>query len=277
MDNSSGTQELYTSSLADIRLDVFEGPFDLLLSLLERNKLNIADVSISLIADQYMEVLRNNFDMNIASEFLVMASTLLHLKSRRLLPQKEKVAEEISEEELIRRLEEYKRYKELAPALGTRLDAYSGSYYKMPENLRYPKIYLPLELDPAVLARVNQEIMTRLKEKTNDNTAKMERILRVEKVSIKDKMKQIIRRIVRFTKSRFSEIFTRESSRTEKVTGFLAMLELDKNKHVKVRQEELFGEIYIEPGEDFGTADIEALGDNVDEYDEHSPLPAEAP
>ena len=275
MDNVN--QELYTSALADIRLDVFEGPFDLLLSLLERNKLNIADVSVSLIADQYLEVLRNNFDMDIASEFLVMASTLLHLKSRRLLPQKEKVAEEISEEELIRRLEEYKKYKELAPGLGERLEANSGSYYKMPENLRFPKIYLPLELDPALLAQVKAEIEQRLKEKTNDNTAKMERILRVEKVSIKDKMKQIIRRIVRFAKSRFSEIFTREASRTEKVTGFLAMLELDKNKHVKVRQEELFGEIYIEPGEEFDDSDIESLGDNVDEYDEHSPLAAETP
>ncbi len=275
MDN--GNQELYTSALADIRLDVFEGPFDLLLSLLERNKLNIADVSVSLIADQYLEVLRNNFDMDIASEFLVMASTLLHLKSRRLLPQKEKVAEEISEEELIRRLEEYKKYKGLAPGLGERLETYSGSYYKMPENLRFPKIYLPLELDPALLARINAELDQRLKEKTNDNTAKMERILRVEKVSIKDKMKQIIRRIVRFAKSRFSEIFTRESSRTEKVTGFLAMLELDKNKHVKVRQEELFGEIYIEPGEEFEKSDNESLWGDVDEYDEHSPLPAEAP
>ena len=119
MDNS--LQDLYTTSLEDIRLDVFEGPFDLLLSLLERNKLNIADISISLIADQYIEVLKNNFDMEIASEFLVMASTLLHLKSRRLLPQKEKEAEEISEEELIRRLSEYKRYKELAPAVSERL------------------------------------------------------------------------------------------------------------------------------------------------------------
>lgn len=274
MDN--GNQELYTSSLADIRLDVFEGPFDLLLSLLERNKLNIADVSISLIADQYMEVLRNNFDMDIASEFLVMASTLLHLKSRRLLPQKEKAPEEISEEELIRRLEEYKKYKELAPALAERLEKYSGSFYKMPEDLRYPKIYLPLELDPALMAKVNAEIQARIKEKTNDNTAKMERILRVEKVSIKDKMKQIIRRIVHFTRSKFSEIFTRESSRTEKVTGFLAMLELDKNKRVKVKQEELFGEIFIEPGDDFAAADPEALGDNIDEYDEHSPLPSEA-
>ncbi|MBO4327597.1 MAG: segregation/condensation protein A [Clostridia bacterium] len=273
MDNT--LQELYGSSLEDIRLDVFEGPFDLLLSLLERNKLNIADISISLIADQYIEILKNNFDMEIASEFLVMASTLLHLKSRRLLPQKEKETEEITEEELIRRLSEYKRYKELAPALSERLGRFSGSYYKMPENLSFPKIYLPVRIDPALLAYYKDEIEKRNKEKLDDNTAKMERILRVEKVSIKDKMKQIVRRIRNFIKTRFSEIFTKESSRTEKVTGFLAMLELDKNKHVKVTQKELFGEITIEPGENFDPADIEKFAGNVDEYDENSPAVSE--
>ena len=86
-------QEIHGSNLQDIKLDIFEGPFDLLLTLLERNKLDIADISVSLIADQYMEVLHHNFDMEIASEFLVMASTLLHLKSRRLLPKEEKVEE----------------------------------------------------------------------------------------------------------------------------------------------------------------------------------------
>lgn len=268
MDNS--LNELYGSSLEDIRLDVFEGPFDLLLSLLERNKLNIADVSISLIADQYIEVLRNNFDMEIASEFLVMASTLLHLKSRRLLPQKEKEPEEITEEELIRRLEEYKKYKELAPSVSLRLDEFSGSYYKMPEDLRFPRIYRPVEIDPGILASLNIEIGQRYKEKKNDNTEKMERILRVEKVSIKDKMKQIVRRITGFARAKFSEIFNRESSRTEKVTGFLAMLELDKNKNVKVTQEELFGDITIEPGERFDPSDIDKLIGTADEYDENS-------
>ncbi len=255
------------SSLEDVKLDVFEGPFDLLLSLLERNKLNIADVSISLIADQYIEVLKNNFDMEIASEFLVMASTLLHLKSRRLLPQKEKETEEISEEELIRRLSEYKKYKDLSPRIADRLSAFSGSFYKMPEELRFPKVYLPVSIDPAVLAALNVEINTRLKEKTNDNSAKMERILRVEKVSIKDKMKQIIKRIAGFVRSRFSDIFGKDSSRTEKVTGFLAMLELDRNKHVRVIQEELFGEITIERGEDFDPEDLERIATDADEYD----------
>jgi segregation and condensation protein A len=213
--------------------------------------------------------------MEMASEFLVMASTLLHLKSRRLLPQKEKEVEEISEEELIRRLAEYKKYKDLAPFVAARLEQYSGSYYKMPENLNFPKIYLPVSVDPHKLAALNETLMKQLKEKQNDNTEKMEHILRVEKVSIKDKMKQIIRKIANFARTKFSEIFGRESSRTEKVTGFLAMLELDKNKHVKVTQKELFGEITIEKGEEFDPADLEKIAGDVDEYDENSLVPQE--
>jgi chromatin segregation and condensation protein Rec8/ScpA/Scc1 (kleisin family) len=104
----------------------------------------------------------------------------------------------------------------------------------------------------------------------------MERILRVEKVSIKDKMKQIIKRIKNFVRAKFSEIFTKEASRTEKVTGFLAMLELDKNKNVKVTQKELFGEITIEPGDNFDPSDIEKFTGNVDEYDENSPVENES-
>ena len=89
----------------NIKLDVFEGPFDLLLTLLERNKLEITDIRISLIADQYLDVLKEHFNMEMASEFLVMASWLMHLKSKRLLPKQEKEEEEeITEEELARRL-----------------------------------------------------------------------------------------------------------------------------------------------------------------------------
>lgn len=93
----------------NIKLDVFEGPFDLLLTLLERNKLEITDIRISLIADQYLDVLKEHFNMEMASEFLVMASWLMHLKSKRLLPKQEKEEEEITEEELARRLAQYKK------------------------------------------------------------------------------------------------------------------------------------------------------------------------
>lgn len=262
-------QEIHGSNLQDIKLDIFEGPFDLLLTLLERNKLDIADISVSLIADQYMEVLHNNFDMEIASEFLVMASTLLHLKSRRLLPKEEKVEEEISEEELIRRLTEYRRFKNIAPEIGKLYDHWSRAYYKMPESLHFPRVYLPVEIDMQEFHDVYAEIVARNIEKKNDNRQKMERILKVEKVSIRDKMKQIVTKLIRKTKSTFAEIFDRkQSTRMERVTGFLALLELDRRKRVSVRQDKLFGEIEILPGEEFGDGDMELLEREVtDEYD----------
>lgn len=262
-------QEIHGSNLQDIKLDVFEGPFDLLLTLLERNKLDIADISVSLIADQYLEVLRNNFDMEIASEFLVMATTLLHLKSRRLLPKEEKVEEEISEEELIRRLTEYRRFKNIAPEIGNLYDYWSKSYYKMPENLHFPRVYTPVQIDMGEFYTVYAEIEARNLEKKNDNRQKMERILKVEKVSIRDKMKQIVRKLIRKTKSTFAEIFDKKSSsRMERVTGFLALLELDRRKRVTVHQEKLFGEIEIIPGEEFGDGNMDLLERDVtDEYD----------
>lgn len=262
-------QEIHGSNLQDIKLDIFEGPFDLLLTLLERNKLDIADISVSLIADQYMEVLHHNFDMEIASEFLVMASTLLHLKSRRLLPKEEKVEEEISEEELIRRLTEYRRFKNIAPEIGKLYDHWSKACYKMPEALHFPKVYLPVDIDMQEFQDVYAEIVARNIEKKNDNRQKMERILKVEKVSIRDKMKQIVTRLIRKTKSTFAEIFDKkQSTRMERVTGFLALLELDRRKRVSVRQDKLFGEIEILPGDEFGDGDMELLEREVtDEYD----------
>lgn len=259
--------EIRNSSLENIKLDVFEGPFDLLLTLLERNKLDIADIKISLIADQYIDVLSANFDMDIASEFLVMASTLLHMKSKRMLPKEEKEEVEISEEELIRRLKEYRRFKTIAPSIAERYELWSKSIYRMPENLDFPKVYAPVSIDPAHFNAVYDEIIKRNNEKKEDNSAKMARILKVEKVSIRDKMKQIIGKLTTGIKSTFSAIFTRKNTRMERVTGFLAILELDRRKHITIKQDKLFGEIELQRGEDFEKADLNILENEIDNYD----------
>ena len=192
--------EEYKSEI-NIRLDVFEGPFDLLLALLERNKLEITDIKISLIADQYIDVLSQNFDMEIASEFLVMASWLLHLKSKKLLPKPEKEEEEITEEELIRRLTQYKKYKDVTPEITERYLYWSKSHYKMPEPLDYPKKYEPPVIDKNEFAACFAEVRTRYLVRQNDNREKMERILKVEKVSLKDKMKQVVSSVLKKAKA----------------------------------------------------------------------------
>lgn len=247
----------------NISLDVFEGPFDLLLALLERNKLEITDIKISLIADQYIDVLSQNFDMEIASEFLVMASWLLHLKSKKLLPKPEKEEEEITEEELIRRLTQYKKYKDVTPEITERYLYWSKSHYKMPEPLEYPKKYEPPAIDANEFAACYAEVRTRYNIRQNDNREKMERILKVEKVSLKDKMKQVVSSVIKKAKTKFSELFSSEkSSKAEIVTGFLALLELTRRKRVKAEQKENFGEIVILPGEEINDGDFDFVGES---------------
>lgn len=249
-------KEYSRSDIINIKLDVFEGPFDLLLTLLERNKLEITDIRISLIADQYLDVLSANFDMEIASEFLVTASWLLHLKSKKLLPKEEKEEEEITEEELIRRLTQYKKYRDATPEITDRYKFWSRSYYKMPEALHYPKLYAPPVLDASELASIYRDINGRYLLRQNDNREKMERILKVEKVSLKDKMKQVVANVIKKAKTRFSEMFSsKKSSRAEIVTGFLALLELQRRKRVRAEQHENFGEIEILPGEEIDDED----------------------
>ncbi len=246
----------------NIKLDVFEGPFDLLLTLLERNKLEITDIPISLIADQYLDVLRENFDMEIASEFLVTASWLLHLKSKKLLPKPEKEEEEITEEELIRRLTQYKKYRDVTPEITERYRYWSKSYYKMPEPLDFPKKYAPPEIGILEFAACYAEVRMRDRLRKNDNRENMERILKVEKVSLRDKMKQVVANVIRRTKAKFSEIFSfQKSSRAEIVTGFLALLELQRRKRVRAEQKENFGEIEILPGEEIEDGDYDFAGD----------------
>ncbi len=259
--------------VVNIKLDVFEGPFDLLLALLEKNKLDVTDIQISIIADQYIDVLNADFDMEIASEFLVMASWLLHLKSKKILPKEEKDEdEEITEEELVRRLTLYKKYRDATPEITEKYDYWSRSYYKMPEALQYPKLYQPADIDIDDIVSVYRDVNERYKLRHNDNRENMERILKVEKVSIKDKMKQVVSNVLRKAKTCFSEMFSAaKNSRAEIVTGFLALLELERRKRVRVRQTENFGEILVLPGEDienddYGFTDDSGLnGDFTDE------------
>ena len=122
-----------------VKLDLFEGPLDLLLHLVQKSKIEIADISMATITEQYLDYLdrMRDFDVEIASEFLVMASTLLLIKSRALLPGPDDLGEddEDPEQELRKRLEEYKKYKEISQKLREREERYSNIYHKLPEEL----------------------------------------------------------------------------------------------------------------------------------------------
>ena len=124
-----------------IKLENFEGPLDLLCHLIDKNKMDICDIKISEITDQYIAYLNAMEELNleIASEFLIMASTLLYLKSKTLLPNDVEDEKELTEEELLRRIIEYKKYKEITKTLKECAEKNSKKIFKNPEVIELPK------------------------------------------------------------------------------------------------------------------------------------------
>ena len=124
----------------NIKLENFEGPLDLLCHLIDKNKMEIDKVNITQITDQYIEYINamEKLNLEVTSEFIVMLSTLVYLKSKSLLPQDVEEEEEITEEELIRRIIEYKKYKEIVKTLRENYAEYSKRIYKLPEKVELP-------------------------------------------------------------------------------------------------------------------------------------------
>ena len=236
-----------------IKIQNFEGPFDLLFHLLEKNKINIYDIPINEITDQYMEYLfaMKEMDLEIASEFLVMAATLLHIKSRLLLPEKKTSKEEEEavdpREELVLRLLEYKKYKGFSSTLKEREDEWIKVCYKLPEVIEPVYEIEPIKLDPSDLKSVYLRILTRNEKKINKTvTSKITQIIQHEAVSLKGKMREVLRGLLNSAVLKFTDLFSlKKRSKAEIVTGFLAILELSKLKKVKLEQEKQFEEILI--------------------------------
>ena len=154
-----------------IKLENFEGPLDLLCTLIEKNKMSIYDIKLDEITDQYIKYVNDMQQLNLeaTSEFVVMASTLLYLKSKKLLPQKQDIEEEITEEELIRRIIEYKKYKDIKEKLKENFEKYSGRIFKLPENIVLPKQQLEEQYDKNLIYESYSNILKKNKEKVNEN------------------------------------------------------------------------------------------------------------
>ncbi len=233
-----------------IKIENFEGPFDLLFHLIEKNQFNIYDIPINIITDQYMEYLfaMQEMDLEIASEFLVMASTLLHIKSRMLLPSRkeEEQHEEDPREELVLRLLEYRKFKDFSQVLRQRETVWARVWWKLPEVISFTRKDEGLELVPEKLKRFYTELLEKNRRKMNPDTSGMNRIIQHEKVSMKSKMREIIRELIRRGRFKFSELFSfRTKSRTDVVTGFMAVLELARMRKLRLEQRRSFGEIYV--------------------------------
>jgi segregation and condensation protein A len=238
-----------------IKLDSFEGPLDLLLHLIDRAEVDIYDIPIAEITEQYMAVLEEaqELQLDVASEFVVMAATLLSIKSKMLLPKKEEhvfqplfdmdVEETDPREELVQRLLEYKRYKLLAEELREREIGRSQVFTRPAEDLTP---YVRDEESPIKnvslydLLGALEKLVKRIREK--EPMAKVSR----DEISIKDRMKEI-RQLLQAGGGtvRFFQLFSGKTTRTQIVTTFLALLELMKTKQVTCIQNQLFQDILI--------------------------------
>lgn len=235
-----------------LKLENFEGPFDLLFYLIEKNQIDIYDIPVVVITDQYLDYLNamQELDLEIASEFLVMASTLLHIKSRMLLPEREPVEEEAADprEELIIKLLEYKKYKEYSKVLSEREEKWSKVHYKLPEAIPETFAENEIEVSPVILRSCFLEVLKRYRDKMTDVSKKMKRILDHEKVSLRAKIRELLGLLKKGIKICFSKVYnTRKKSRLEVATGFLAVLEVVKVGYATVEQHADFGEIYVTP------------------------------
>ena len=232
----------------ELRLDNFEGPLDLLCYLIDKNKMDIYKVSISDITDQYIQYLKEQEKLNleIASEFLVMASTLLLIKSKGLLPKNDEEEEELTEEELLRRIIEYKKYKEITKVFRERIQLFSKRLYKMPDKIVLPKQELEKEFTPADIIERYKQLIERNENKVNQNKENIEKIAVYDTFSVSEKVKDIFRELVRKQKFVFNKLFSlNEKPKAEVVTAFSSVLELSRRNKINAEQNEIFGDIVI--------------------------------
>lgn len=232
-----------------IKIDNFEGPLDLLCHLIDVNKMDIYDININDITDQYIKYLNEMEKMNleIASEFLVMASTLLYLKSKKLLPRQEEETEELTEEELIRRIIEYKKFKEITKTLREHYLEYSNRMFKNPEEIELPKRKLETDYDETLIPEIYKNVMQRNSERINVNAKNIERIAIVENYTVSSKVKEMFKVLIKQKKFIFNKLFSiKKRNKQEVVTAFSGLLELSRRSKVETNQEELFGDITVE-------------------------------
>lgn len=241
------------------KLENFDGPLDLLLYLVKQSEIEIKDIFVSQVTDQFLEYLKGIDDLDVekASEYLAMAATLLEIKSRALLPQLEfeDVAIEDPEQALIRKLEEYKMFKEEAQKLKTMENV--DRFYKDPDDNAYDVrvVYKDFNLDGLIKAFVN--VMTKADIRESIKTARKE--IPKEIFTVKDKISYIRNVLAERNSCSFYELFLPDCTRGELITTFQAMLELLKLQYILCEQNGVYEDITIslnpERSEDIGEID----------------------
>jgi segregation and condensation protein A len=240
----------FESVLAEypIRVANFEGPLDLLLHLIRRNQVNVYDIPIVLITDQYLEylALMQELDLDVAGDFLVMAATLIHIKSRMLVPrlEQEAASEEEAEdprEALVRRLIDHQRFKAAAEMLHERETVRSAQWTRPDDRLAEiagEKVERDLEVDLFSLLQAFQSVLARARERPPIP-------LPADVIPIETRIEQVLVRLSETESCGFAELFEDASSRSDLVTTFLALLEMIRLKLIRVFQAAPFDPIRV--------------------------------
>jgi segregation and condensation protein A len=229
-----------------VKLEIFEGPLDLLLYLIKKDEVDIHEIQIERITKQYLDYMDvfTMLDLEVAGDFVVMAANLIYIKSRSLLPKDQRPPEETAEEddprwELVRQLIEYKKFKDVAGHLQQREVAQENLFSRVREKPEFAAERPISEVSIFDLINAFQNVLKRLN-KTEDLREIFE-----ENFTVSDKIDLIMKITASGVALQFSELFAWAASRTEVVVTFLALLELIRLKQLRVAQSEEFGEIEI--------------------------------
>ena len=239
-----------------VKLEVFEGPLDLLLHLIEKNKVDIYDIPIVEITAQYLEYIQQmqTEDMNVMSEFLVMAATLLDIKCRILLPKEvnEEGEEEDPRAELVQRLLEYKMYKYMSYELKDRQVDGERVMYRKPYIPDQVADYVePVDLDELLedltlgkLQSIFQDVMRKQTDKIDQIRSRFGKIEK-EEITVSEKLSQVEEYALKHHRFSFRELISKQHSRIQIVVTFLAILEMMKSGQIVIEQEQPFDDILI--------------------------------
>jgi len=233
----------------EIKLDNFEGPLDLLCYLVDKNKMDIYKVNISKITDQYIQYINAMKQMNldITSEFILMASTLLYLKSKSLLPNQVEDEGELTEEELIHRIIEYKKYKEISKVFKDLYTIYSKRLYRLPEKIELANRKVEEQYEKAALADLYKQLIERNEAKINKNAVSIEKLAMTDEITVASKVRDIFKELLKKPKFIFNKLCTaKKYTKLETVTAFTGLLELSRKNKVQASQRKIFGDITVE-------------------------------
>jgi segregation and condensation protein A len=230
----------------EIKLDIFEGPLDLLLYLIKKNEIDIYDIPMALITRQYLEYIEmlGSLNLDLAGEFLILAATLIHIKSRLLLPVEEDPSAEEEEDpraELVRQLLDYQAFKEAALQLDSRSvlerDVFTRSCPAVEPDDPEPSGGF-VEMDVFDLVKAFQQIMARL-----DKTERIE--IDAEEMSLADRINEIMDRLMEHKHLTFTDLIGERTDRRWVLYTFLALLELMKLRMIRAYQSESYGVIRL--------------------------------